>query len=85
MIKAISDRVFIRLEAKPDKTTGGIILTEDFHQAETIGIVESIGEKVKAVSIGDKVLFHIFDDLPSYDKNVVVVRENSILGVFENE
>lgn len=85
MVKAIGDRVFVRLEKTPEKTQGGIILTDDFHQSRTVGLVESVGEKVTLVKIGDKVLFHIFDDLPSYDENVVVVRENSILGVFENE
>ena len=30
-------------------------------------------------------IFHIFDELPSPDKDVVVLRENSILGVFTDE
>lgn len=30
-------------------------------------------------------LFHLFDELPTYDKEIVVVRENSLLGVFEDE
>ena len=47
--------------------------------------VESIGEDVKSVKVGDKVLFHIWDELPTYDPDVVVVRENSLLGVFEDE
>ena len=85
MVKAIADRVFIRLDKKQDKTEGGIILNDDFRRSRTTGIVESIGNNVTSVKIGDKVLFHIFDELPTYDEDVVVVRENSILGVFENE
>lgn len=85
MIKAIEDRVFIRLDAKNNKTEGGIILTDDWRQPRTVGTVESIGDRVTSVKKGDRVLFHIFDELPTYDENVVVVRENSILGVFENE
>ncbi len=85
MIKAISDRVFIRLEPETTATSGGIILTEDYHQSRNIGRVESVGSDVVSVKTGDKVLFHMFDELPSYDKDVVVVRENSILGVFEDE
>ena len=85
MVKAIKDRVFIRLDTKPTATKGGIFLTEDHEHERTIGIVESIGPEVSCVKIGDKVLFHIFDELPTFDPNIVVVRQNSLLGVFEDE
>lgn len=85
MVKAIMDRVFIRLDEKKKKTDGGIILTDDAEEERNIGIVESIGEKVKSVKVGDKVLFHKFDDLPTYDPNVVVVREYSLLGILNDE
>lgn len=85
MVKAVMDRVFIRLPAKETATQGGIFLTDNHDDERTIGIVESIGPDVSSVKPGDKVLFHVFDDLPSYDPNVVVVREKSLLGVFENE
>lgn len=84
MVNAIMDRVFIRLE-KEEKTKGGIILADTIENTRNIGIVESIGSDVTSVKIGDKVLFHAFDELPTYDPDVVVVRENSILGVFEDE
>lgn len=77
------DRVFIRLEA--EKTTkGGIILTDSVDNPRTVGVVEGVGPEVKSVNVGDKVLFHVFDELPTYDKDVVVVRENSILGIYED-
>ena len=85
MIKAIKDRVFIRLKPQPDKSKGGILLPETEETPQTIGVIEDIGPEVSSVKKGDKVLFHIFDELPSYDKEVVVVRENSILGVFEDD
>lgn len=78
------DRVFIRLE-KHETTKGGIIIAETVDNPRTIGIVESVGEEVKSVKVGDKVLFHVFDELPTYDPDVVVVRERSILGVFEDD
>lgn len=83
MVKAVMDRVFIRLEA--EKTTkGGIILTDSVDNPRTVGVVEGVGPEVKSVNVGDKVLFHVFDELPTYDKDVVVVRENSILGIYED-
>ena len=83
--KAVMDRVFVRLTPVEKQTSGGIILTDDFEQPRTIGIVESIGSQVTGIKPGDKVLFHVFDELPTYDPNIVVVRENSILGVITDE
>lgn len=77
---AVSDRIFIRLE-QPKAQAGGLILTEE--PVRTIGIVESVGPLVHSVQAGDKVLFHVFDELPTYDKDVVVIRENSLLGRFK--
>ena len=85
MIKAIKDRVFIRLQPKTEKTESGLLLTAAEEMPQTTGIIEGIGPEVTAVKVGDRVLFHMFDELPSYDKEVVVLRENSILGVFEDE
>ena len=85
MVKAVMDRVFIRLDSKPAATEGGIFFTDDHDGERTIGTVESIGPEVNCVSPGERVLFHVFDELPSYDPEVVVVRQNSILGVFEND
>ena len=86
MVKAIMDRVFIKLD-EPEKI-GGIILSEDVTNPRTIGRVVSVGERVKSVKVGDKVLFHVFDEVPvevpTVD-DVVAVREFSLLGVIEDE
>ena len=82
MIKAIADRIFVRLE--PEQKHNHLIIDSPQNQ-RTVGMVESVGERVKLVKKGDKILFHIFDELPSNEKDVVVLRENSILGVFEDE
>ncbi|MGN0913020.1 MAG: co-chaperone GroES family protein [Alphaproteobacteria bacterium] len=84
MVKAIMDRVFIRLEAQTAKQ-GGILLPDSAQAVRNVGIVESVGEKVQSVKVGDKVLFHYFDELPSLDPDVVVVREHSLLGVIDDE
>ena len=85
MINAVADRIFIRLAPDTTATSGGIILVDDYHHTRNIGIVESVGSSVVSVKVGDKVLFHAFDELPTPDSDLVVVRENSILGVYENE
>ena len=85
MIKPIKDRIFIRLEPDKETTEGGIIIVEDYHKNRNIGIIEEIGPDVCSVQKGEKVLFYPFDELPTYDSDIVVVRENSILGVYEND
>lgn len=86
MVKAVLDRVFIRLDKKEQKTKAGIILTDALKSEKTIGKVEGIGPDVKAdIKIGDKILFHVFDELPTYDPDVVVVRESSLLGIVTDE
>ncbi len=83
-MKAVMDRVLIRLDEK-EKQNGNVLLPENFEKTRTIGTVLSIGPDVRAVNVGDKVLFHAFDELPTIEKDVVAVRENSILAIFEEK
>lgn len=77
-VQAVSDRLFVRLEES--STDSKLILTKPV--SRTVGTVISVGPLVKAAKVGDKVLFHVFDELPTFDPNVVVIRENSLLGQF---
>lgn len=81
MVKAIEDRIFIKLD--DEEKPSGLILSDEIRNPRTTGVVVSVGPLVKAVKEGEHVLFHVFDELPTPDKNIVVVREMSILGVFE--
>lgn len=82
-LSAIKDRVFIRVE-KP-KSAAGLILEDDVQNPPNTGTVESVGELVKSVKVGDKVAFHTFDELETPIEGVVAVREYSLLGVFDDE
>ena len=83
-LQTIMDRVLIRLETNSYKTEGGILLTDDATPTRTVGVVESVGENVHSVKIGDKVLFKVFDELPALEKDLVVVRERSLLGKIQD-
>lgn len=84
-LRALGDRVFVRLEPEKNQSENGIILPEASVNERNCGEVVSIGSDVGLVKSGDRVLFHIFDELPSPDPDIVVVRENSILGIWEDE
>ncbi len=82
--QAVGDRVFVRLTTE-ERNPAGILLPDSAERPRTTGVVESIGRDVRLVKVGDKILFHVFDELPSPDADVVVVRECSVLGVWEDE
>ena len=77
MYRAIMDRVIVQLDA--DKASSTILNMEEKHRNR--GVVLSVGESVHGVKIGDEIVFHRFDELPLAQKDVVVVREKSILGI----
>ena len=79
-LQTIMDRVLIRLDETENKTAGGLLLTDEATPTRTVGVVESVGENVRSVHVGDKVLFKVFDELPALEEGLVVVRERSLLG-----
>lgn len=79
MLKAISDRIIVRLKNRQNET----ILFEDDKAYTNVGVVESVGEKVVGIKIGDEIVFHRFDELPLPEKNLVVIRQKSLLGLYE--
>ena len=83
-MRAVSDRVLVRLEEEKPEICG-VLLPDTFKQEKNVGVVVGVGPLVKAVKIGERILFHPFDELETLEKNVVVVRENSVLGVLEND
>lgn len=80
MQQAIMDRVFI----KPDAPKQGAIIIEVAEEGTKAGIVQSIGERVKSVNIGDHVIFYDWVDLPAMD-GLIAVRENDLLGVLTDD
>ena len=85
-LQTIMDRILIRLEDTEITNKSNIIMTDDAKSKskKNIGIIESVGEQVRSVKVGDKVLFHAFSELPSLVEGVVVVRERSLLGILDN-
>lgn len=73
------DRVFI----KPDEKKQCLIIIQDNDETKT-GVVVSKGDEVKSVKVGDRVIFFKWDDLPALD-GLIAVRENSLLGIIEDE
>ena len=80
MLQAIADRIIVNLDEIQDNSP----ILSNIQPIRNSGIVESIGDRVKSVKTGDHILFHQFDELPLPDKNRVIIRERSILGIYSD-
>lgn len=73
------DRIFIKEDPKKQ---GAIIIDEETKTKS--GIVQSVGELVKSVKVGDHVIFYDWADLPALD-GLIAIRESYLLGKIEDE
>lgn len=80
MLKAISDRIIVRLAQKESS----LLLHPDKPYTNK-GTVLSVGEKVKFVSPGDEIVFHTFDELPLPEEGLAVIRQSSLLGIYADK
>lgn len=80
MVKPILDRIFVEVE---EQKQGAIITLEDDNEVK-VGKVISKGCDVRNVKVGDRVIFFKWDDLPTPDKNITVIREKFVLGILED-
>jgi len=77
MFKAINDRIVVKLDESEEPLIIGCY--EDISRKDR-GIVVSIGNKVKAVSVGEHIIFHLFDEIELPEDKLVVIREKSVLA-----
>ncbi len=79
MYEAFDDRLIIQPEKQE---TSGLLMIDKDKIYTNQGVVKSIGNKVTLVKVGDKVIFHCFDELPLPTEDLVVVREKSLLAKY---
>jgi co-chaperonin GroES (HSP10) len=81
MLIAIADRIIVR----PDSADESKILLPDSENIHTNkGEVLSVGPLVTSIKIGDHIVFHPFDELVLPEKNLVAVREKSVLAIYKD-
>lgn len=76
MYKAIKDRIIIKID-ESGKKRSIVGLKEDYNN---IGVVLSVGDMVKTVEAGEKIIFHMYDEIELPQKGLAVVREKSVLA-----
>jgi len=85
MFRPLGDRVLVKRTPELSITKGGIIIPETYKEKPMEGTVESIGEEVKRVKVGERVLYAKYSgvDIKLREGNYLIVVENDILGVIE--
>lgn len=77
MYRAITDRIIVQLSDYPQSSA----IMVPLRATHIMGTVLAVGNKVYDVHKGDEIIFHVFDELPLPEKNLVVIREKSVLGI----
>ena len=55
-IKPLGERVLVKMDKVEEKTAGGIFIPQTAQEKTQIAVVEAIGEDVKTLKVGQKIL-----------------------------
>ena len=55
-IKPLGERVLVKMDKIEEKTAGGIYIPQTAQEKTQIAVVEAIGDEVKTVKVGQKIL-----------------------------
>jgi len=81
--KPLKERVFVSYTEELEKTAGGLYIPDSAKEKPQSGKVEAIGEEVKSLKVGDKILFDKYSGAKVKLDNVdyLIVKEEDVLGV----
>jgi len=81
--KPLKDRVFVSYTSELDKTAGGLYIPDTAKEKPQTGKVEAVGEEVKQIKVGDKILFDKYSGSKiNIDNNeYLIVKEEDVLGI----
>lgn len=79
MLKAVADRIIVKLD---ESAQSALIMPDAEFNTRNSGVVLSVGDRVSLVRPGDRIVFHLFDELPLPEEGLAAIREKSVLGVY---
>jgi chaperonin GroES len=82
----LGDRVFVTYTEEMERTSGGIYVPDTAKEKPQRGTVQAVGKKVENVKVGDQVLFDKYSGskLRIDDEDCLILKEEDILGIFNN-
>jgi chaperonin GroES len=81
--KPLKDRVFVSYTEEMQKTAGGLYIPDSAKEKPQSGKVEAVGDEVKALKVGDKILFDRYSGSKINIDNVeyLIIKEEDVLGI----
>ena len=81
--KPLKDRVFVSYTNELEKTAGGLYIPDTAKEKPQTGKVEAVGEEVKQIKVGDKILFDKYSGSKINIDNTeyLIVKEEDVLGI----
>lgn len=81
--KPLKDRVFVSYTEEMEKTAGGLYIPDSAKEKPQSGKVEAVGDDVKSLKVGDKILFDRYSGSKISIENVdyLIIKEEDVLGI----
>ena len=81
--KRLKDRVFVSYTEELEKTAGGLYIPDSAKEKPQSGKVEAVGDDVKSLKIGDKILFDRYSGSKISIDNTeyLIIKEEDVLGI----
>ncbi len=81
--KPLKDRVFASYTEEMTKTAGGLYIPDSAKEKPQSGKVEAVGDDVKSLKVGDKILFDRYSGSKINIDNVeyLIIKEEDVLGI----
>jgi chaperonin GroES len=75
--------VFVSYTAVLEKTAGGLYIPDTAKEKPQSGKVEAVGDEVKSLKVGEKILFDRYSGSKIHIDNVeyLIVKEEDVLGI----
>jgi chaperonin GroES len=81
--KPLKDRVFASYTEELSKTAGGLYIPDSAKEKPQSGKVEAVGDDVKSLKVGDKILFDRYSGSKINIDNIeyLIIKEEDVLGI----
>jgi len=81
--KPLKDRVFVSYTEELEKTAGGLYIPDSAKEKPQSGKVEAVGDEVKSLKVGDKILFDRYSGSKISIDNTeyLIIKEEDVLGI----
>jgi len=82
-LQPLDDRIVVRSSEPEETTVSGLVIPDTAKEKPQSGKVEAIGDEVKSLKVGDKILFDRYSGSKINIDNVeyLIVKEEDVLGV----